>query len=1176
MLKQKFSHLRMHSEYSISDSTIRLSSICKSAAMDNQPALGLTDLGNTFAFIKFFKLARKNGIKPILGTEVSLRTETKQTNGPRLILLCKNHSGYQKLCRLLTKAWLNYDSYWKQGAIDFRWFCEDDLILGGKMSDNLICLSGGVFGEIGQNFRQPNMVIREEEELSKVKKYLDVFKDNFYIEIHRAGVLNEKRHEELALLLSDKLSIPVVATHPIQYLRREDYLAHQARVAIAEGETLASLKNNSVFTEKQYFLNQQEMKEKFKDLPGSIENTVEIAKRCNLEFEFGKVRLPNFTNEKKISLTDELREKASVGLKDRVFDQINFREEVRKNYEDRLTLECDVIVKMGFASYFLIVADFVNWAKNNDVPVGPGRGSGAGSLVAYCLNITDVDPLKFALLFERFLNPERISMPDFDIDFCQEKRYKVIEYVKKKYGIKAVSQIITFGTMASRAVIRDAGRVLELPYTFCDQLSKLIPVVQNKPLALESARKAEPTIVKREKEEEEVSNLFRLAEPLEDLTRNVGMHAGGVLIAPGELTDFCPLYKAPGSEGEDGVISMFDKDDIEELGLVKFDFLGLRNLTILDVALKELNRMNPERHITLDKLNGFSDLKTYDLLKSANTTAVFQLESEGMKKYLVKLQPDCFEDIIAMLALYRPGPLNSGMVDDFIKRKQGVQKIDYFHDDLKECLSPTYGVIVYQEQVMQIAQIIAGYSLGSADILRRAMGKKKADEMSRQREIFLKGARTKGYSKNLAIRLFDLMEKFAEYGFNKSHTAAYAVITYQTAWFKAHEPAAFYSATLTSDAQDTDRISLLIRDCKANGLGVLGPSINYSCFEFSTIKQKRNSEKGDTVRFGLGAIKGVGEAVIKNIVLVRDIGLFKDFADFCSRVDRKVLNKKSFEALICAGAMDELHPKGSKGRNEMINTYESFLQYTEQQELSRDQGNLFEVDLAEKAIQRESEMILPWTERQELKAEKQALGFPFTKSFYDLVKPEVSKYLGRSLNNLKPSSEAYWVHGVLSKVRKQMTRRGPLYILELEDDQTSAELSIYSEEYEIFRQKLKIDEYLQILIKVREDEYTGGTKLLVQEVLDSITVRENNLRSIRILLDSSYLTAERYQETIRKLEECLSRESGIPVLIGLALSEARCELSLGKNWVLQPSDNTLDKVRGYFGDDCVIFNLKGE
>tara|TARA_B100000963_G_scaffold361458_1_gene396990 strand:+ start:216 stop:3734 length:3519 start_codon:yes stop_codon:yes gene_type:complete len=1172
MIKEKFVHLRLSTEYSVNNSTIRLSNVVRSAANDEQRALALTDLGNTFAYIKFYRIARENGIKPILGVELRLRMDSKTQDAPRIILLCKNRSGYKRLCRIISRAWLDYDQLWQQGMCNLDWFLEEDPLLGGKMSDDLICFSGGIYGELGLHGIKTGS--SEKKFLEKTARYLKIFKDNFYLEIHRAKLLNEDILFDTTLYIANKHGIPVVATHPIQFLEKTEFLAHQARVAIADGETLTSLKSSSNYTSEQFFLSQDEMVQKFIDVPGALENTVEIAKRCNLEFEFGHVQLPNFSIPGNASMSEYLKDKAFRGLRWR-FTSSNLSDDVRQKYDDRLISECNVISKMGFSSYFLIVSDFVNWAKNNGVPVGPGRGSGAGSLVAFCLNITDVDPIKFSLLFERFLNPERVSMPDFDIDFCQEQRYRVIEYVKNKYGTEAVSQIITFGTMASRAVIRDAGRVLELPYIFCDQLSKLVPVVQNKPLSLKDARNVEPLLSKREKEEEEVANLMRLAEPLEDLVRNVGMHAGGVLIAPGELTDFCPLYKAPGADGEEGIISMFDKDDIEQLGLVKFDFLGLRNLTILDMAIKEINALHIAENLKLEDLNEFNDAKTYDLLKTANTTAVFQLESEGMKRYLLKLQPDCFEDIIAMLALYRPGPLNSGMVDDFIKRKQGVQKIDYFHDDLKECLAPTYGVIVYQEQVMQIAQIIAGYSLGNADILRRAMGKKKVDEMSRQRKIFIDGASSRGYSNNLAIRLFDLMEKFAEYGFNKSHTAAYAFITYQTAWLKSHHPAAFYSATLTSDIHDTDRIALLIQDCKKNGIVVVGPSINYSMYAFTTILK----EDVAIVRFGLGAIKGVGESVIKAIINAREQGEFKNLLDFCSRIDRRVINKKSFEALICSGSMDELHGMGSKGRNEMLSTYESFLLLSEQRELAKDQGNLFGEIPTEKDLDRPDREIKSWTSRRQLQAEKQALGFPFSRSFFSLLDREVSKYLTKNLNALTAANEPYWIHGVLTKIKKQITRRGPVYILELTDETKSIEVSIQADHYEEFKPHLKLDEYFQVLVRVREDEYSGGIKLSIKAILDAVSVREKNVKFIKINVPSGLLEANTFDKCMNTISDFfvpVGQNIGIPVILGLSVEGVRCDLSMGKKWLLYPSENVIDKIRESFGEESIEFHIKGE
>ncbi|HQV16008.1 MAG TPA: DNA polymerase III subunit alpha, partial [Denitromonas sp.] len=729
------------------------------------------------------------------------------------------------------------------------------------------------------------------------------FPDGYYIEVQRAGHSGAETYLRAAVKLAGELGLPVVATHPVQFLNRDDFKAHEARVCISQGYVLADKRRPKDFTEEQYLKSQDEMAELFADLPEALANSIEIAKRCSLTVQLGKNFLPQFPTPEGMTLDDFLVAEAKAGLEVRLkelYPNEVEREGQRQRYYDRLKFETDTIVQMGFPGYFLIVADFINWAKHNGVPVGPGRGSGAGSLVAYSLRITDLDPLEYALLFERFLNPERVSMPDFDIDFCQDNRYKVIEYVRDTYGADAVSQIATFGTMASKAVVRDVGRVLDLPYGLCDRLSKLIPVVQNKPLSLNDARDQEPQIndlMADPGDGESIQELWSLAEPLEGLSRNVGMHAGGVLIAPGKLTDFCPLYIADGEDASP--VSQFDKDDVEAVGLVKFDFLGLRNLTILELAVDYVERLTGERP-DLAGLS-FDDPAAYQILKDANTTAIFQVESDGMKKLLKKLGPDRFEDIIAVLALYRPGPLGSGMVDDFILRKKGQQSIDYFNDALKACLEPTYGVIVYQEQVMQISQIIGGYTLGGADMLRRAMGKKKASEMAHHREIMREGAKKQGFTEELAMQLFDLMEKFAEYGFNKSHTAAYAVVTYHTAWLKAHHCAAFMAATLSSDLDQTDTIKIFYEDAisPVNKLVMLPPDVNESDYRFVPVDRK-------TIRYGLGAIKGAGEPAVRAIIKAREGKPFTDLFDFCERVDRRSVNRRAVEALIRAGAFDAL------------------------------------------------------------------------------------------------------------------------------------------------------------------------------------------------------------------------------------------------------------------------------
>ncbi|RIK94565.1 MAG: DNA polymerase III subunit alpha, partial [Burkholderiales bacterium] len=898
-----FVHLRVHTEYSVSDSIVRIEALVERALADEQPAVAVTDLANLFGWVKFYKAARARGIKPICGVDAWVSNEADRERPFRMLLLARDRGGYLRLCELLSRAWIE-NEYRGRGELRAEWFDERDAD-GRLAGEGLIALSGAQHGEVGQALLAGNA--RGAAELARA--WASRFPGAWYLEVQRSGHAEDEAHTRATAQLAARLSLPLVATHPVQFLDRDDHRAHEARVCIAQGAILADPRRVRSFTPEQHFRTQREMAERFADLPSALANSVEIARRCNVPMTLGKAQLPQFPTPDGVSLDDYLRTLAREGLERRLAALFPpdrtppaTLEAKRAEYTARLEYECDTIVQMGFPGYFLIVADFINWAKANGVPVGPGRGSGAGSIVAYALGITDLDPIPYALLFERFLNPERVSMPDFDIDFCQEQRYRVIEYVRTRYGEQAVSQIATFGTMASKAVIRDVGRVLDMSYTFCDQLSKLVPVVQNKPVSLAKAREAEPLLAERERTEDEVRALLALAEPLEDLTRNVGMHAGGVLIAPGRLTDFCPLYKPPGADAA-GVVSQFDKDDVEAVGLVKFDFLGLRNLTILDLAVRYVERRTGTK-LDLQSMS-FDDPRAYQVLRDANTTAVFQLESEGMKKLLKKLQPDRFEDIIAVLALYRPGPLGSGMVDDFILRKKGQQSIDYFHPDLKACLEPTYGVIVYQEQVMQIAQTIGGYTLGGADLLRRAMGKKKPEEMAQHRDVFVEGAKKKGYDLGLANKLFDLMAMFAEYGFNKSHTAAYAVVTYQTAWLKACYPAEYMAATLSADMDDTDKVKLFVDDARANDVELLPPDVNASQYRFEPVGER-------TIRYGLGAIKGTGEGAVVEILRARAERAFTDLFDFCARIDRRIVNRRAIEALVRAGAFDSLDEDRAK------------------------------------------------------------------------------------------------------------------------------------------------------------------------------------------------------------------------------------------------------------------------
>jgi DNA polymerase III subunit alpha len=1143
-----FVHLRTHSEYSVSDSIAKVDGLAEAAAADRQVALALTDASNLFGWIKFYRAAQGNGVKPICGVDIWLSNKTEPDKPFRAVLLAKNHAGYLRICELVSKAWLENERRGR-AEFEFSWF---------EKEANLIALSGAAAGDVGQALNAGKVKVAQALALA----WNDKFPQSYYLEVQRDGSAAAEQLTRSTAGLASRAGLPLVATHPVQFLAPEEFQAHEARVCIAEGEILANPRRTKRFTADQYLKTQAQMVALFADLPSAISNSVAIAMRCSLTMTLGKSYLPNFPIPEGMELQDYLRQESETGLAKRMallFPHPEERAKQMVTYQERLDYEIGMIVKMGFPGYFLIVADFINWAKTSGVPVGPGRGSGAGSLVAYALGITDINPLPYALLFERFLNPERVSMPDFDIDFCQDKRYMVIDYVRNKYGGQAVSQIVTFGTMASKAVIRDVGRVLDMPYNFCDQLSKLIPVVQNKPLSLEKAREAEPQFAERERNEDEVRGLLELAAPLEDLVRNVGMHAGGVLIAPGKLTDFCPLYKAPGT---DSVVSQFDKDDVEAIGLVKFDFLGLRNLTIIDLAVQYVQqrwlREGKTEKLDLNLLS-FDDPAAYDILKKANTTAIFQVEGEGMKKLLKKLAPDRFEDIIAVLALYRPGPLGSGMVDDFVLRKKGQAKIDYFHPDLQACLEPTYGVIVYQEQVMQISQLIGGYTLGGADLLRRAMGKKKAEEMAEHRDIFLKGAAQKNYDTKLAEQLFDLMSKFAEYGFNKSHTAAYAVVTYHTAWLKAHYPAEFMAATLSSDMDDTDKVQLFAKDTLAQNVKVLPPDINASSFRFEPVDPKQ-------VRYGLGAVKGVGEGAVQSILVARQTKPFADLFDFCHRIDRKVVNRRSLEALIRAGAFDSLDVDRAKLLASLANALEA----ADQQAAHANQVSLFGA-VEDQVAQSQYVVVKAWNDKQKLQEEKAALGFYFSGHLFSTYQAEVRQFVRQHLDDVQPSRDLQWLAGTVASMRSQMTRRGKMWIVVLDDGTAQFEVSVFQEVFERCRALLREDELVFVQAKVSNDEYSGGMRATVDDVMDIGRARAMHAKRLRIRLNGNADAT-----LLRKaLEPFSARHFGeqaqVPVVVTYENDAGvPCELRLGEGWRIKPQDELLAQLIQYAGPGAAV------
>ncbi|MFP5390820.1 MAG: DNA polymerase III subunit alpha [Gammaproteobacteria bacterium] len=1140
-----FIHLRVHSEYSIVDGLVRIDDLVAVAAKDKQPALAVTDLANLFGMVKFYKAARGKGVKPIVGVDAWITNDDNRDKPSRLLLLAKNRMGYLQLCELLSKAWLT-NQHKGRAEIRAEWLealaaSTSTLYPEESQANGLIVLSGAHFGDVGCAIEAGNLAQAER----CAERWAKVFPGHFYIEIQRAGQPNQEAQVRHSVALAARLGLPVVATHPVQFISKDEFIAHEARTCIAEGEMLANAKRVKRFNEEMCFKTQAEMAELFADLPGALANSVEIARRCNVVLTLGKPQLPNFPTPG-MSIDEYLVAETKKGLEERLeqlYPDPEKREKERPRYEARLQFENDTIIKMKFPGYFLIVAEFIQWGKNNGVPIGPGRGSGAGSLVAYALKITDLDPLKYNLLFERFLNPERVSMPDFDIDFCQEKRELVIQHVKDLYGREAVSQIATFGTMAAKGAIRDVGRVLDFGYNFCDGVSKLIPFKPGKPVSIAEAIEEEPLLKERLENEEEVKQLLDLAQQVEGIARNIGMHAGGVLIAPGKLTDFCPLYT---QGGESGVVSQYDKDDVEAVGLVKFDFLGLTTLTILDRAVRYIKALDPANaDFALEKLP-LNDKASYDLLTKAKTVAIFQLESRGMQGMLKDARPDRFEDIIALVALYRPGPMD--LIPDFCKRKHG-EKFDYPDPRTESILSETYGIMVYQEQVMQMAQIVGGYSLGGADMLRRAMGKKKAEEMAEHRAIFRAGAAKDGLSQEKADEIFDLMEKFAGYGFNKSHAAAYALLSYHTAYLKAHHTAAFMAANLSLAMEDTDKIKILVEDCiDVCNLTLLPPDINHSDFRFvpegppPSVTGKRVTN----IRYGLGAVKGAGQSAIENIIAARETGgPFKDLFDFCKRVDRRQINRRTIESLIRAGAFDCF----KVDRAVLIASVGFAVEVAEQAAASANQVSLFGGDDSDLVAPPEYVKAAPWTDRQKLAEEKIALGFYLSGHMFDSFAGEARRFARTKLSELEPSRDPRILCGVITGVRTQMTQRGKILIVQLDDKSGVVEVTIYSEVFEANKNIFREDEFLAVVGKVSEDRFNGGLRITAEKVYDMTAARIHHARQVGLFLPAPV--------AIPKLAEALKphrAEDGLPLAMRLKPQGVECTVQLGDDWRVAPSD----------------------
>lgn len=1145
----KFVHLRLHTEFSLSDGLLIIPTLMEKAASFGMPALGITDNGNLYATVKFYQDAFRAGIKPIIGVDVLIINPTKEAESHQLTLFCQNNEGYKNLLKLISLGYLQGQTLDNKPRLQKAWL--------ESLNAGLIALSGGLNGEIGQALLAKDAETAE----SAITYWKSLFPNRFYIEVSRIGQPQEAAYIQSVTTLAEKHNLPVVATNDVRFLEKDDFEAHEARVCIQDGVTLNDPNRPRLYTDQQYFRSPDEMCALFADMPAALANSVEIAKRCNVTLTLGISKLPHFPVPEKYTTETYIEAVAKQGLDARLKTILDPNAEdyaeKRKAYDDRLAREIGVINKMGFAGYFLIVADFVQWAKDNGVPVGPGRGSGPGSLVAYTLKITDLDPLALELLFERFLNPERVSMPDFDIDFCMDGRDRVIEYVMNKHGHDSVSQIITYGTMAAKAVVRDVGRILGLGYGFVDKIAKLIPFELG--ITLEKAMVQEPLLRERYDNEDDVKTLIDLALKLEGITRNVGKHAGGIVIAPGKLTDFVPLYCEPGQAAHP--VTQFDKDDVEAVGLVKFDFLGLKTLTIIDRALRVINSRRKERgeeavDISLVPLN---DPLTFKLLKACKSTAVFQLESHGMRDLIKRLQPDCFEDLIALVALFRPGPLQSGMVDDFINRKHGRAKIAYPHEKLEPVLRPTYGVIVYQEQVMQIAQVLAGYTLGAADILRRAMGKKKPEEMAKQREIFCSGADAGGIKPELANQIFDLMEKFAGYGFNKSHSAAYALIAYQTAWLKAHYPAEFMAAVLSSDMDKTDKVIILLDECEAMKLHVAPPDINKSNYMFNVIDDHN-------IMYGLGAIKGIGEAAIENIIAARaEKGAFTDLFDFCQRVDLRKINRRVLEALIKAGCFDSL----GTHRASLIKSLNNALQHAEQalHNMTYGQADLLSMD--QPSAKPNYLKADPWSDEIQLQGEKETLGFYLTGHPIRRYLNELANFTTCRLAELHPGEHKNArVAGIVTNIRTRQTKRGDrIGIFSLDDGTTQTEVVCFSEAYQKYRQLLVEDQMVVVDGEVSLDEFSNSPRIVARDLMTIEQSRDRFAKQLRIQLPINHsLQPEQLKQVLLQF-----RGGQCSVVIRYIKENIQADVQLGRNWLVKPSDTLIHFLQDQFAIEMVEF-----
>jgi len=1173
-MSASFVHLRMHTEYSLVDGLVRVKPLVKALTGLNMPAVAVTDQNNLCSLVKFYKAAMGAGIKPICGADIWLAGRDKDAPLSRMSLLVMNPKGYLNLTELISRGFMHGQ---RNGVviIEREWVAE--------ANEGLIALSAAKEGEIGMALLGGNPA--EADEL--LKEWVSVFQDRFYIEIQRTNRINDEEHLHAAVALADRHGVAIVATNDVRFIKQEDFEAHETRVCIGEGRALDDPRRSHNYSDQQYLKSAAEMAELFSDLPDALQNTVEIAKRCNIDVRLGKHFLPNFPIPDGLTIDEYFRKVSFEGLEERLAvlwpkDTTPNYEAKRQEYVDRLNFELDIIIQMGFPGYFLIVMDFIQWAKNNGVPVGPGRGSGAGSLVAYVQKITDLDPLEYDLLFERFLNPERVSMPDFDVDFCMDGRDRVIEYVADKYGRNAVSQIITFGSMAAKAVVREVARAQGKSFGLADRLSKMIPFEVG--MTLEKAYEQEEILRDFLKTDEEGAEIWEMARKLEGVVRNVGKHAGGVVIAPTKLTDFAAIYC---DEEGGGLVTQFDKDDVESAGLVKFDFLGLRTLTIIDWAMKTINRDRAK--VGEDPLDiafiPLDDAPTYDLLQKAETTAVFQLESRGMKELIKKLKPDCLEDLIALVALFRPGPLQSGMVDDFINRKHGRAElsyphVDYQYDGLKPVLLPTYGIILYQEQVMQIAQVMAGYTLGEADMLRRAMGKKKPEEMAKQRGGFIEGCKTNNIDPDLAGNIFDLVEKFAGYGFNKSHSAAYGLVSYQTAWLKKHYPAPFMAAVLSADMHNTDKVVTLIEEVRTMKLRLDAPDVNNSEFKFTVNDEGR-------IVYGLGAIKGVGEGPVEAITEARQAGPFKDLFDFCARIDLKRVNKRTLGGLISSGALDRLgpfffeetkqyHANIDRNRGVLQAALEEAIQAAEQTARSHDSGHadlfggLFvEADADVYANHRNAREV---TLKERLRGEKETLGLYLTGHPIDEYEGEIRRFARQRIVDLKPARDTQTVAGLIIALRVMKNKKGDkMGFITLDDRSGRIEASLFADSFQAAQSLLQTDAMVVVEGEVSSDDFSGGLRLRAKRVMSLEEARTGLAESLRLTVRSEALKGDR----LRWLGDlCRKHRGACPITLDYTGQEAKALLQFGEAWRIDPADSLIQALRDQFGRENVFLQYR--